>query len=270
MKTSNLSSRTLWASVLVYLVSLASPGVAEASGGKGCPAGMAPVKAGSYTVTRRGYPQLVSVKRFCIDVESVTVRAYGRCVKEGACRPTYSTTRWNDQDANVVGTDASFACNADRKDRQDHPVNCVTFDQATAYCASLGKRLPAENEWEWAARGARKASYPWGEAAPRDDQLCWSASAKRDGTCPVGQFAAGESPQGVKGLSGNVSNWTSTAYATSLSVYDCSGLRACRIVRGSDFWATRPEQVSSSARTVAAMVGLNREAGIGFRCAADR
>jgi len=92
-------------------------------------------------------------------------------------------------------------CNWRRADRRNHPVNCVDWAQSKAYCERQGKRLPTEDEWEWAARGGVNGwNYPWGNGkagADRNeldesvkDLACWPYSysaEKRESsfmTCP--------------------------------------------------------------------------------------
>jgi formylglycine-generating enzyme len=106
-----------------------------------------------------------------------------------------------------------------RRGAGQHPINCVDWDQAGAYCRVQGKRLPTEEEWEWAARGATQArTYPWGDLAP-GAQLCWSGVQKRDGTCVVGSFPEGDAPGGIHDLAGNVWEWTGSSWDPDTRVY---------------------------------------------------
>lgn len=127
---------------------------------------------------------------FCMDLTEVTVAAYARCAADGRCTPA-ETKR--------------ALCNAKRKDRDDHPINCVTWHQADAYCRAQGKRLPTEAEWEFAARGGGELDYPWGEGSP-DGRACW----KHNGTCAVKSFAPGAF--GLYDISGNVWEWLADWY----------------------------------------------------------
>ncbi len=171
----------------------------------GCPPDMVRLSGGS--VDSR---QNVSIAPLCMDRTEVTVAAYETCVRSGACAPAPGTAYWKGiEDADRARL--SPACNAARKDRQDHPINCVDWAQSAAYCRARGKRLPTAEDWEWAARGGdQQRLYPWGYVPP-GAQLCWSGLGKREGTCPVGSFPEGDALGGLHDLAGNVWEWTSSA-----------------------------------------------------------
>jgi hypothetical protein len=166
------------------------------------PAGAALVPAGIYLMgspisrgdsdERPAHEAIVAA--FWLDTTEVTMDAYAACVKDGACTPTH--------------VEHPF-CNARSSDRGDHPVNCVDALQADAYCAHLGKRLPREREWEWAARGgADDRRFAWGDEPPDPTRACYM---HQSGTCKVASFAPGAF--GLYDVSGNVWEWTSSWFA---------------------------------------------------------
>jgi formylglycine-generating enzyme required for sulfatase activity len=205
-----------------------------------------------------GRAEYVAVSSFALDATEVTVGEYRECVRAGRCAPAFETISVPGMSAAEVER-WSQLCNREREDRLSHPVNCVDWNQASAYCRWKGKRLPTDDEWEWAARGGKAGSaYPWGNAPPAG-QLCWSDgdSRGRSGTCSVGAFPQGDSPSGIKDLSGNVWEWTATSRWSPVS----------RTIRGGG-WA------DTSAPSVAAASSLEpelrrRAADVGFRCARD-
>ncbi|MFZ5891318.1 MAG: formylglycine-generating enzyme family protein [Myxococcota bacterium] len=184
------------------LVPTPAPSAAESapSSKSDCPSDMALVRGGRFWVgseAREHFSEdesprfLTEVVNFCADLTEVTVAAYNACVERGAC--TRAATK-------------RVLCNASRPERGDHPINCVTFTQAEAYCTIRGARLPTEIEWEYMARGGNAyLKYPWGDASP-DGRACW----KRPKTCPVKSFAA--AAFGLFDISGNVWEWTDSWY----------------------------------------------------------
>lgn len=133
------------------------------------------------------------------------------------------------------------------------PVSGVSWEEAAAFAAWAGKRLPREEEWERAAQGPEHRSYPYGEALdparlPPPGQLA-----------PVGAHPAGASSEGVHDLTGNGWEWTASDFALP------DGARA-KVIRGG-FDPARPR--SGSAHHRAALRPDARDPGVTFRCARD-
>lgn len=176
------------------------------------------------------------VGAFCIDRTEVTVAAYRTCASCSAPNTP----------------DISPECNWGREGAEDHPVNCLNWDQAVAFCRSRGGRLPTEWEWQFAAQGTDGREYPWGNNAP-SNQLCWSGVTQRGRTCAVGSFPSGRSPFGAEDMAGNVWEWTSAVDGTS------------SFCGGGSWGDTDPARVRASDRQP--YPSWNRHWCLGFRCA---
>lgn len=100
----------------------------------------------------------------------------------------------------------------------NHPVVGVCWYEAAAFCCWLTKikddgffyRLPSEKEWEATAAGLEKREHPWGPDF--DENRCNVEETEIERTSAVGLFKAGETPEGVSDLAGNVWEWTGTDY----------------------------------------------------------
>ncbi|PIQ96293.1 MAG: hypothetical protein COV67_10345 [Nitrospinae bacterium CG11_big_fil_rev_8_21_14_0_20_56_8] len=102
----------------------------------------------------------------------------------------------------VVGYNPSLS----RGDTQ--PVDNVSWVESDAYCRKLGKRLPSEAEWEYAARAGSSSSYAWG--GEMDDAYGWHGNNSNRTTHPVGQ--KNPNALGFYDMNGNVWEWVGDWY----------------------------------------------------------
>jgi formylglycine-generating enzyme required for sulfatase activity len=232
----------------------------------------------------------VTLSPYCIDKTEVTVAAFRTCVQAGECAPPSATIEWKDLKPEDKTKWSQF-CTWGRGAMDQHPINCVDWNQATAYCVWTGGRLPTEAEWEFAARGRDGRKYPWGDEEPDATRLnacgpeCASMAKERlalkwnpmypgnDGwaaTAPVGKYPKGASPFGVLDMAGNVWEWTGDEFANYSEVNDSNPHRyeradSLRVDRGGGWNGNHPSwfRAANRGRTVPG----NRSINLGFRCA---
>jgi formylglycine-generating enzyme required for sulfatase activity len=146
------------------------------------------------------------------------------------------------------------------------PVTNITWEQAMAYASAIKKRLPTEEEWEKAARGADGRAYPWGELF--NPSLANTGGAVNAKTTEVGQYLGGASPYGCLDMAGNVYEWTSSwykAYPGNQEIKKDYG-QVYRVLRGGSY-QTRSYDARCAKRHYAPMD--TSRADFGFRCVAD-
>lgn len=161
---------------------------------------------------------------------------------------------------------AVFPTHTFEEEFENYPVTNLTWEQASAYAAAVKKRLPTEEEWEKAARGADGRAYPWG--ALFDDSMANTGGAVNAKPSEVGEYRGGTSPFGCLDMSGNVYEWTSSwykAYPGNQEIKKDYG-QVYRVLRGGSF-RTSNYDARCASRHYARMDATRNDYGI--RCAAD-
>lgn len=196
-----------------------------------------------------------------IGLHPVTNQQYGKFVRESGHRvpehAEYGEPAWKD---------GKYP-----EEKAEHPVVCVSWDDAQAYCAWAGLRLPGELEWEKAARGVDGWRYPWGEVW--DATKCRSKKNKgNETTASVWSHAEAASVWGVLQMSGNVWEWCGDWHEKSAyERYKRGDLKPpmsgqSRVLRGGSWFNRLPESFAASYRSNdrPGNCNINR----GFRCVA--
>ena len=168
------------------------------------------IPAGEFTMGHNsGYDTLpvrrISLPAFYIDKYEVTNKRYKRFIDATAYKVPWS------QDPAVAAYAWDWQKRIYPEGKGDDPVVLVSWEDAKAFCAWAGKRIPSEAEWEKAARGSKGKPYPWG-----DDWANGKANTAESGvkqTAPSGTFKGDVSEYGVYDLGGNVSEWVEEWFA---------------------------------------------------------
>jgi formylglycine-generating enzyme required for sulfatase activity len=148
------------------------------------------------------------------------------------------------------------------------PVVNVSWDEAVAYANWAKKRLPTEEEWEYAARGTDGRLYPYGNEWKSQLSSAAPSPTQSGELRAVGSYPGGMSPFGVYDMAGNVAEWTASDFklypGSKLPPNDPNAGR--KVVRGGAFNAEAKFQTATDRffHLPATQVDF-----IGFRCAKD-
>jgi formylglycine-generating enzyme required for sulfatase activity len=209
----------------------------------------------------QGLHKMVSFKRnvrlgpYAIDITPVTNAQFSQFVKAAGYKPK--------DDRNFLKHWKDGAVPAGL---ENHPVVYVDLGDARAYAEWASKRLPTEEEWQYAAQGRDGRAYPWGNEW--EDGIC--NGGQTGGTSSVTAFPNARSPFGCYDMCGNVWEWTESERSDG-------NTRFC-IIRGGSFYEARgshwyadggPRPCNFAAKFLLMWPGLDRCETVGFRCVVD-
>jgi formylglycine-generating enzyme required for sulfatase activity len=216
-------------------------------------AGMVYVAGGEFTMgddTGDEYERpthKVKVAPFYMDVSEVTCEDYLKFVKAKGHRLPPS---W---------TNGSYPPGAAKQ-----PVTGVDWYDATAYAEWLGKRLPTEDEWEFAARGAGGNKYPWGNDWRVNAANAGESSSQR--LTDVGSYPQGKTASGIMDLIGNAWEWTSSDVVAYPGGHFSEPVpKGVKVIRGGS-WQENKQQATGTYRGFLQMSGADDYSATGFRC----
>jgi formylglycine-generating enzyme required for sulfatase activity len=148
------------------------------------------------------------------------------------------------------------------------PVEYVSWQEAKEYCDRIGKRLPTEAEWEYAARAKSEKRYYWGNNI--DTSYLWYSANSNSRTHPVGK----KKPNafGLYDMLGNVREWcldkfSENTYRLSEINNPVATTGKYPVLRGGS-WLDDENKVRCAAR--ASEKSKTKDSNIGFRCVADK
>jgi formylglycine-generating enzyme required for sulfatase activity len=206
---------------------------------------------------RRHHDHEMEIKAFYIDRFPVTHSQFKKFVDASHYRPQDNHNFLKDW---VNGSYPSGWANK--------PVTWISLEDARAYAAWAGKRLPHEWEWQYAAQGLDGRPYPWGfeanaKAIPKPE-----AGPQPRPATDVDAFPHGGSPFGVQDLMGNIWQWTDEFVDEHTRAAILRGGGFYR-PNGSMWYFPRNTKLHEHGKYLLMAPCKDRSAMIGFRCVVD-
>ncbi len=210
---------------------------------------------GSYNFQLQNFRRRVRFQRFAIDETPVTNARFAEFLQADGYRPKHPENFLK-----------HWKANRPPPGQEDHPVVYVDLDDARAYARWAGKRLPTEEEWQYAAQGTDGRKYPWGDQL--EPGRC--NTGDRGGTTAVKAFPDGRSPFGCYDLCGNVWHWTESERSDGRTRFCLLRGGAWFSAKGSNWYLDGgPRPVDFATKFLLTWPGLDRCSTIGFRCVLD-
>jgi formylglycine-generating enzyme required for sulfatase activity len=209
------------------------------------------------TSPRRDHRHVVRVAPFYIDRTPVTNAEFRRFLDATHYRPADGHNFLRDW------RDGNYPAGWAKK-----PVTWVALEDARAYAAWAGKRLPHDWEWQRAAQGDDGRRYPWGADWDAARVPPVTRGNERPAPADVDAFPAGASPYGVLDLDGDVGQWTDTFADAHTRAAIVRGAASYRPV-GSVWYFPQTDRLDEHEKFLLMDAARDRAGTIGFRCVVD-
>lgn len=144
----------------------------------------------------------------------------------------------------------------------------MSIEDARAFAAWAGKRLPHEWEWQYAAQSTDRRLYPWGNDWSAETLPAVDPGPSQRALSDVGGFAKDASPFGVMDLEGSVSQWTDEYRDRYTRAAIVRGGAAYHPL-GSIWYFPQTCRLNEHQKYLLMSPGRDRAGTIGFRCAVD-
>ena len=209
------------------------------------------------SVPRRHHRHTLNIDAFYIDRTPVTNAAFKKFI---------DASRYQPLDAHHFLKD--WDCGAPRPGWENKPVTWVSIEDARAYCAWSGKRLPHEWEWQYAAQGTDGRLYPWGNSW--DANAVPPANKERNILPPadVDAYPSGASLFGVLDMVGNVWQWTDEFHDEHTRAASLRGGSSYQ-PQSSHWYFPQAYRLDQHGKYLLMAPCKDRSGCVGFRCVVD-